>query len=183
MAVKNETSSYGKTVFLGLILAGSGLVGAVLDSQTVSPPQITNHINDMTDQLMDASRSLAVERGLVNGLISNPFVKKKGQIETILAMREESSVAFSKLERSLDKIKDQTFVVASEEHIATMRNALDKVKSLRVKADSVINAGWDDQVLKAAWFPSVSKLILATNTVTEDIINGTKNKLDTQFAN
>lgn len=173
-----------KLLILGILSASSGLLGLVLENQNAVPPKLTNQINNMTDQLMDASKSLAVERGLVNGLINNPFVKKKGQVETIKAMREESSAAFTKLDKSLKIIKDQEMVAASEERVLAMRSTLEKVIQLRVKADSVISAGWDDPALKATWFPSVSKLILATNAVTEDIISGTKNKMDgkTQIA-
>ena len=173
-----KTSHAVKLFFLGSILATSGLVALTVDSQTVTPPKLANIVNEMTDQLMDASKALAVERGLVNGLINNPFVKKKGQIETINSMREESSIAFIKLERSFEKVEDQTLVSTSKEHLTNMRNALGKVKQLRLKADNVIIAGWNDEALKAAWFPSISRLILATNTVTEDVISSAKGRLD-----
>ncbi len=173
-----ELSRTVRLCSLGVILTGIGLSGWALNPQNNDKPSLTHQINDITDQVMDASKALAVERGLTTGLIANPFIKKKGQVETIKAMRDESSVAFTKLGKSLDMIKDYQLITATPEHLESMYSSLEKVKQLRVNADSVFTSGWDNQSLKAAWFPSVSKLILAINAVTEDIISGTKARLD-----
>ncbi len=120
-------------------------------------------INGISDQVRAAAGAWAVERGTANAVLADPRSATPAQRDSIAAKRREADAAFADAQARARALAGGSAALDKALHEAG--EALRAVDALRRQLDSALASGEAPVELRRDWFPRVSALILASQTL------------------
>ena len=144
---------------LALLAAGLAADRALQDLRGFEVAKRTALVAEGSQAMLAAAAAWAVERGTGNGLLANPAAATPAQRAVLSEARQRGEAEFARGLVALRHLDAPTLSEAA----ARAEEQRQRVQALRAEMDAILAAGGAvPPALRAAWFPAMSELIMAT---------------------
>ncbi|WP_448189085.1 methyl-accepting chemotaxis protein [Azospirillum sp. sgz301742] len=147
---------------LGAMLVAVAGYQALNALETRRAAERVRAINGLSDQLLTAAGAWAVERGTANAVLADPKAATPAQRDDIAAKRRAGDAAFADAQA---RARALTGGAALDTALREAEAALRAVEGLRRQVDEALAKGEAVADLRRDWFPRMSALILASQTL------------------